>query len=309
MLPRFRALRFSPAPVALLLTLALLAAAPSVLAQLRVDIALRRALFIRYEPLVATVTITNLSGREIELRDDGNHKWFSFQIETASGALVPPYNPDYSLTPAVIGAGEKISRAVNVTPLYPMSEYGVYRIRATVFDAASGKYFSSAPLNAEVTEGRVLWQQTVGVPANSGLTGTTRQLTLLNHRLPDQTQLYLRIEDRENGLVYGTMQLGKTIAFAKPQVEIDASNQIYVLQNTAPRMYLLSKVGLDGKVLDRRQYSGTQQSAPRLVRNDRGEFDIVGGTFLDPNAPQPTGPAAKPPGVSERPVALPTPQR
>ena len=68
-------------------------------AQVRVDIALKRALYIVAQFEFLLVTIRNLSGRELELRDEGNRKWFSFQIETADGRLVPPRNPDYQLSP------------------------------------------------------------------------------------------------------------------------------------------------------------------------------------------------------------------
>ncbi len=290
----------------LCLGFALLAAAPVAWAQVRVDLALRRSLFVRYEPVIATVTVTNLSGRDLELRDDGNHKWFSFNIESATGALVPPYHVDYSLEPLTIGVGESISRVVNITPLYPISESGtIYRLRAVIYDATVGRYFSSnPPLNVEITEGRMLWQQIVGVPGANGQAGS-RTITLLSHRLPDQTQLYIRIEDKENGLVFCTAQLGRVITFNKPQVELDANNDIYILQNTSPKTFLFTKVSLDGKILERKDYASTQQSRPALVRGPSGQPEVTGGLYLDPAAVAAEKAAPKPPSVSDRPVPLP----
>ncbi len=294
-----------PVAAAVFLLCAFLAA-PAAIAQVRVDLALNRSLFIRYEPLVAVVTITNLSGRDLELKDDGNHKWFSFHIETSAGGLVPPYNPDYSLAPMEIAAGQAIKRAVNITPLYPISEYGVFRLRASVYDAQTGRYFSSnPPLNVEITEGRTLWEQTVGVPDAAEGAGKTRTLTMLSHRLPDMTQLYLRIEDRESGLVYCTHQLGRLVSFGKPNIEIDASNQINILQNTSPKNFLYTKIGLDGQILERKQYSSLNDNRPVLRRDTAGGFQVVGGIFLDPKAVAAQKAAPPPPSVSDRPVPLP----
>lgn len=294
---------------AFLLFLLGLLATPAAFAQVRVDMALNRSLFIRYEPLIAVVTVTNMSGRELQLADDGNHKWFSFHIEAVAdgGAvrLVPPYNPDYSLTPVQIGPGESIKRAVNVTPLYPISDFGVYRMRATIYDAQSRRYFSSNPLNIEITEGRVLWEQTVGVPEDDASGGGTRNLTLLTHRLPNMNQLYLRIEDRRNGKIFCTHQLGRTLSFVKPEIQIDGSNQIYILQNTAPKNYLFTRVGLDGQILERKQYSGTNDNRPTLRPDASGGYRVEGGIYLDPKVAEQQKAAPPPPGVSDRPVPLP----
>ena len=49
-------------------------------------------------------------------------------------------------------------------------------------------------------------------------------------------------------------RLGDFISYGKPDVMLDALNNVYVLQNTAPREFVYSKVGLDGKILDRLSY-------------------------------------------------------
>ena len=47
-------------------------------AQVRVDISFKRKLYVLYEPLIATVTINNLSGRPLLLEDTDHHRWFGF---------------------------------------------------------------------------------------------------------------------------------------------------------------------------------------------------------------------------------------
>ena len=301
------------------LSFLVLAAIGDASAQVRVDLALRRSLFIRYEPVVAIVTITNMSGAELELADEGNHKWFSFLIEHPADdgegdTIVAPYNPDYTLSPVTIGPGESIKRGVNITPLYPLAEYGIYRLRATVYDAKTNRYYSSnPPLNLTISEGTTLWSQTVGTPGVVSPDGSqsgegTRAISLLSQRLPDNTQLYLRIEDKERGLVYCTTQLGRYVIFDKPKVEIAANNDIHILQNLAPKLFLYTHTNIDGKLLEQKQFASTDATRPELRRDTSGGFQVVGGMFIDPKAIAARQAAAPPPpSISDRPVPLPKP--
>jgi len=293
----------SGAAFALLLAVFAGVGIPRAVAQVRVDIAFKRALFIRYEPIIAIVTIRNLSGRELELRDEGNRKWFGFQIETAEGRLIPARDPDYELSPVQMGAGQTLTRAINLTPLYPLSDYGIYRTKGIVYVAGLNEYFSSSVLNFEITEGRILWQQRAGVPEGGSGGGIERTVTLLAHRLPNNTQLYLRIEDEENGRVFCTHQLGKFLAFRDPEIELDAANDIHILQSVSAAEYLYSHVDLSGKVLERKLYNALK-TKPSLRRDAGGNIVVVGGIEQappDPSAP----PQEAPPSVSDRPVPLP----
>jgi hypothetical protein len=299
--PKFRGLI-----LALLAGFSILGAMSDAAAQIKVDLALPRSLFIRYEPVVATVTITNLTGGNLQLADVENHKWFSFHIENADGQLVPPYNVDYNLDPVEIPSGASIKRSVDITPLYPISEFGTYRIRATVYDQTTGQYFSSVPpLNIEVTEGQLLWQQTVGVPDGAG-DGKSRTVSLLSFRLPETEDLYLRIEDKDSGIIYCTHQLGRTLSFSKPLVQLDQQNQVHVLQGIAPRQFIYTHVDLNGKVLERKEYDGSETSRPVLARNTDGSIAVRGGLYVDAEAvAKAAASATPPPGVGDRPMPVP----
>src|SRR5437867_1051994 len=58
----------------------LLSLAVRVQAQIQVDLKLPRLQFIAYEPLIATLHITNLAGRDIDLHDSDGQRWFGFEI-------------------------------------------------------------------------------------------------------------------------------------------------------------------------------------------------------------------------------------
>lgn len=287
-----------------LISLCLLAGTGSAVAQVRVGISLKRPLYMIYEPIICTVSITNLTGGELALADTPRHQWFGFQIETLSGRPVPPNDLAYRNEPLVVEPGQTVRRSVNLTPMFPLGEFGGYRIRATVFAAAFNRYFSSPPLNVEISEGRTIWEQTVGVPPHSGQEGKTRHYALLTFRLSSYTMLYLRASDPDRGRIYCTTQLGKFLAYGSPQVRLDRNNEIHILHNMAPKEFLYSHFGLDGKPRSQQAYQdwGTR---PVLVPTTEGGVSVLGGTAFDPKA-VPTEKLL--PGLGDHPPDLPKPE-
>ena len=270
-------------------------------AQVRVDISFKRKLYVMYEPLIAAVTVHNLSGRPLLLDDTAEHRWLSFNIETADGRIIPPNNPDYAFPPAAIEPGEKLPAAFNLTPLFPLQEFGLYRIRASVYVPEFGRFFSSPPLAVEITDGRAIWQEVVGVPGGDGKPAL-RTITLLSHKLSRSTRLYARIEDRENGRIYATHQLGPFLTFGRPEVILDAGNEIHILQNSAPKQFLYTHLSLEGKVIDR-QFYVEAGSRPRLTKQDGGTVVVSGGRPYTPGEEEKAEMEAD--KIGDRPVPLP----
>jgi hypothetical protein len=289
-----------------LLAVAALLSLSEARAQVDVNIALKRSLYLRYEPVICTVSITNRTGSELELKDTPAHKWFGFQVtRTSDGNPVPPLNEAYANEDVQIGPGQTLTRSINLTTLYPITEFGTYRIQGVVYAASLNKYFSSENLNIEITEGRlIIPEQTVGTPSTSGLEGKERVVSLLAHRLPQTTMVYLRITDPASGIVYCTHQLGRYMSYDTPVMQFDAENNVHILHNTAPKNYLYTVVSLDGRVLKREAYQATT-AKPRLVSRSDGSIALVGGILSDPNAPKPKETLS---ALSDRPVPLPTPQ-
>ena len=292
-----------PTGLALVAGFLLLAgAAEEAAAQVRVDIAFKRKLYVMYEPLIATVTINNLSGRPLLLENSDHHHWFGFNIESADGRIIPPINADYALAAAAVGPGEKLTRSVNLTPLFPLHEFGLYRVKASVYVAAFARYFSSPPLAVEITDGRPIWQEVVGIPGNGG-EHDLRTITLLSHKLSRSTRLYVRIENREHGRVYATHQLGQFLTFGRPEVLLDVDNQIHILQNTLPKQFLYTHLGLSGEILAQQAFSDAG-SRPRLVKEAGGTVKVAGGRPFTPGVEDPQDEATTD-KLGDRPVPLP----
>lgn len=266
-------------------------------AQLQVELTLHRNLYIRYEPLIVTVNIMNLSGRPLLLSDQGDVPWFGFQIESKDGRPVRPRIVGYGKDPVAIGAGETLRRQVNLTPLFSLDEFGRYTIRAAVYEASQSRYYNSPPVIFEITEGRVLWQENVGHPEDS----TARRITLLAHRLTESTALYIRITNPEDARVFCTHRLGGLVSYGKPEVELDRNNEAHILQMRAPRNFIYSHIGLNGEIRERKAYEQTS-SKPTLRRDANGQVQVVGGSLVDPSI---KAAEALLPNASDRPVPLP----
>lgn len=272
-------------------------------AQINVDLDLKRRLFIAHEPIIATVTITNLSGRDIRLTDTPEMQWFGFQVTGSGERIFAPRNPNYALDPLQIKAGGQMRRSVNLSELYEINDYGTYRVRATIFFSELNKFFSSRATSVEITDGQLLWTQTVGVPGGTAADGTLRKFSLLAHQQGEYKMLYVRVEDRDNGTVYCTQELGRLLEGQPPTQEFDIGNNLYVLQLIGQREYMLSKIGLNGEYLGGTRYSAPK-SRPYFRRLVDGQIQIVGAR-REAMVAQNTPGAVVPSKLSARPADLP----
>jgi hypothetical protein len=287
----------------ILVLLILLCVAPAAVhAQLQVSLEFSRRLFVLHEPIEATVQIRNLTGREITLRDDGNKNWFAFDVTRPDGGFVEPTG-SYQLGQLVIQSGDTVRRKINITPLYQIREFGIHRVRAQIYFADMDKLFVSQRKLIEITEGKTLWRQTVGVPEGMGAAGETRTYSLLSHSVGRGKRLYVRVADPQSGITYGTYSIGRLLTFGDPFVEIDSQSRLHVLHLVAPKQYQYTVVDLDGRVAERSQYI-TTRTEPRLRRRSSGSIAVAGGELYAPAAQAVADSSALsdgPPKLSDRP--------
>lgn len=273
-------------------------------AQLKVEMKINRRLFILHEPIIAIVEVTNLAGRDITLHDADHQPWFGFQVMTADQRPVPPLDPDYALEPMTIHAGQTLKRSVDITNLYQMSEFGLYRVRASIYLADLEKYFSSAVDNVEMSEGKLIWQQTLGVPDGSQGAGSYRVASLLTFRLPRDNELYVRIQDQDTGTVFCTHKIARLLSGYDPEVEVDESNRLHVLQLVGPRTYVYTRIGLAGEWIGQQVINETK-TRPSLHRSETGVVTVRGGEVQQPAGSTPNPLAPVPAKLSDRPPGMP----
>ena len=166
--------------------------------------------------------------------------------------------------------GQTVKRKLNLVSLYPVTDYGAYHVRAVVYVAGTDKFFPSNGAAVEISEGRTMWQQTVGIPDGQEGAGQNRAYSLLSFRQPKDNMLYARIEDHDAGIVYGTLPLGRLIQGYEPQAYVDANSQLHVLEMVAPKEYVYTRLGPNGQVIGQQDYMDLKTS-PHLRRAADGD--------------------------------------
>lgn len=250
---------------------------PSASAQIQVQLKFHRLQYISYEPLVASVAITNRAGRDIDLHDDAGQHWYGFEITSGDGQSLGPAARE-ELPPLHVAAGSTVTQKINLTSLFPIQDLGTYHIRANVYFADLAKFYYSPTKVVQVVNARPIWKQSVGVPESGS--GETRTFSLLSNRFPDHTSLYVRVENESSGVVYATYSLGRVIAFDDPHAEFDRQNQLHVLHCSAPRVWSHAVIGLNGQMLSRTTLLETK-TRPHFRREANGDIAIVGGMTED----------------------------
>ncbi len=275
--------------------------AGSVHAQIQVELKLKRLQYIAYEPVFATIAVTNLAGRDIELHDDGGQHWFGFEVSGKEGQPVGPAGHAVVEAPLHVESGKTVVRKINLTPLYQVQDPGTYHVRANIYFADLNKFFYSQARAFQVVNARPMWQATVGVPEGMPNAGEARTYSLMRNRFADHTSLYVRVENKDSGVVYATYSLGRIIASDEPQKEIDRANQLHVLHCAAPRTWAYSHIGLNGQLLKETTFMETR-TRPHLRRTSAGEIAVSGGMR---DVPAASGARAAAPKLSTRPAELP----
>src|SRR6266513_4105410 len=102
-------------------------------AQIQVDLKFKRLQYIAYEPVVVTLSITNLAGRDIDLHNADGQSWLGFEITGSEGQPIAPISTENGQAPLKIAAGQRVTHQINLTPLYPVHDFGSYHVRTNVY--------------------------------------------------------------------------------------------------------------------------------------------------------------------------------
>ncbi len=292
--------------VCLWLLLTCLCGIPAARAQVQIDVKLSRHTYILYEPVIATISITNLAGKDLLFEDTDGKQWFNVEVMTLEGNILPPRDPDYKLHPLTVPAGQTLRRKIDIGPLFPIREQGLHRVRANVYLPEADRFFSSNFAMFDLTDGKTFWRQTVGVPGS----GELRQMSLLTHQLPDKLLLYARVRDEAGGVVYTTQALGRLVTSGNdPQEMLDRDNNLHVLQEALPGAWLYTEISLDGDRLTQKAYVKANSSRPFLAKTTTGAVAVRGGELQTAAAKLVGGDGGAAPQskLSDRPVGIPKP--
>lgn len=260
--------------------LCLVAASSLASAQVQVSTQTERTSFLLFERVDLLVTVSNIGDTDLLLSNNEGHPWLSFLVSEHLNHNYMPVRQerDSNFAPLTLKAGENKTLRVNLTPLFTFREEGDFRASAVIDLPGEGQVISNDTAFT-VLKGREVWSQMRPVD------GSQRVYSLLRFSPdPTVTDLYLRVADPSENLVYANLGLGELVAYIDPEVFFDPQGNIHVLHPFAMGTYLYTRADPDGKIIHQGIFKTFHQIPPRLHKLDDGNVIVVGGMEDDPNA-------------------------
>ena len=262
--------------LALLGVLGFLAATSLAPAQIQVSAQTARTNFLLYERVDLLVTIVNASDSDLILNNNEGHPWLSFLVSKHNRLPVRPERTS-NFEPLTLKVGETKTLRVNLTPLFSFREEGDYKAAAVIDLPGAGQIISDG-VPFTVLNGRQIWSQTRPVE------GSQRIYSLVRFSpQPDTTQLYLRVEEPAENVVYANLALGDMVSFIDPAVNFDPQGNIHILQPVALGTYLYTRADPSGKILHQGIFKTFRDIPPRLSKLEDGNVIVVGGLEENPD--------------------------
>jgi hypothetical protein len=268
--------------------------APRASAQVLVTLEMNKKVYVAYEPILATVTVSNRAGRDIILGDHHGQSWLSFQVSSIGGETILPYRGAPRVEPKVLSAGKSVREAITLGSYYPLGGQDNYSIRAAVYFNETGQHFGSNVCAARISEGQRFWEDQVGIPRSNGRSDY-RRFSLLSFQENDRMSVFVRVRDQNSQRVLATYSLGRLVPHRDPQATLDGQNRLHVLFLTGPRFFRHCVIDPDGEKVSEEVFEGKEGSLPTLMLANTGNVRVEGGQLFDPNVP-----AAQPRDVVHR---------
>jgi len=247
-------------------------------AQVIVEITLEQEQFLVGEKLPVAVRITNHSGQTLNFGEQPD--WLSFMIEEADGTVVRKLQEVPVLGKFTLESSMVATRRVELSKCFELSKSGSYRIIASVRIKEWKQELASPARRFDIIEGSRIWTQDFGVPLPPGATNTTpevRNYTLQQANfLRSQVRLYVRLSDVSRNKVLKVIPISPMVTFGSPQAQLDAENNLHLLNQTGARRFVYVVVSPNGDVLLRQTYD-YDRTRPRLIADEKGRFSVLGG--------------------------------
>ncbi len=244
-------------------------------AQISVQLTMERDALMLFESIPVVANVHNFSGHTIQLADDGQMPWLNFLVSDEAGATISPVGNKLAIEPVKIAPGTTVKITFDLLTHYDLRQRGTFIARAVV--NGDGAHALSSPVKFNITGGRELWKQTVGLHVAAGQTNEDyRTYALLSRRAEHSEVLYASVQDDPHQLVYGTIPLGDTISVGNPSAMIDNDGHLHVLFRSGPRSHSYAEVDPNAKVVKRAVYSDVL-STPQLVAEADGTVAVHGG--------------------------------
>ena len=250
--------------------------------QLVSSLRLSKSQYVAGEPVIAIVTITNHSGRDLVLQSRDRLPWLDFLVKNSNGSPVNAPKQRSTFGALKIGVGQSMAREVDLSQHFNLSEPGNFSVAAVVRmpDQPSGDTGTNRVIFS-LNPGRPYWAQKIGIASRPG---QTREYRVLNFSGEQKSELYAQVIDNTTGRAVRTFLLGDSLSIRKPTVTIDRSQRMHVLFLSTPTMYVHCEVDSDGRLINRQIHQIAGQGDPMLVTSAKGEVAVANSIPYDPKA-------------------------
>lgn len=256
-------------PLGLLALLLLVTSVAS--AQIALRLTSDKQRYLRFEPVVLTLGVTNISGNTLDFTGSTRDRMGSigFRVERTSGRHARQFgsivNPTQGLK---LAPGESRELQITINQFFDMQNEDSYTIRAQLEHGRINRIHISDEIRLEIHDGTPIAKRNIGLPAKN-YTDVIKSLeiSLLRFTDLDEDIYCLRAEDDEN--VYAVYRLGAFIDGEKPQMELDDSSLLHLLLQIRPRLFTYYIFGFEGRnmrLLQKRFYVSADGAPPTLTR-------------------------------------------
>jgi hypothetical protein len=261
-------------------------------AQLDVRVEIERTNYVSYEPINATVTLTNTSGNDIVLGGPNGTPWLNFIMNYDNGKPVTAL-ANTNAQPMMCRAGETISRRFNLPRFYHLIESGGYVMKASVYFADLGRWVNSRPVRFTIIQApKARWEKTVALPVNHKMAGQYRRYQLFYFHDVQRSYLYSRVIDESTGAIIQTQPLSYVEPGRQFQPAIDINQNLHVLYLGSPQVWIHHVINPDGGIVSQNFRKQTRGECT-LVAQRGGKIAVAGGEPYDPsNKPKSTTPSS-----------------
>lgn len=247
-------------------------------AQIGVKIQMTSGQILAGENVLVGVTITNNTGNDIILANQGRTSWLDMVVKRGNGEIASALG-NANFGAVKIGAGQSMAKTIEVSKLYNLREPGSYSVSAIIRqNGAQSSGFISNRLLFTCATARPDWSQKVGVP---GSPGKTREYRVINFTSSSRTKLYAQLIDSKTGISMQTLCLGEALLFRKPQASVDRAQILHVLYLATPEFYVHARMDVNGKFLGRDLHKRGASGDPRLMTFGDGTVKVAGSVLYD----------------------------
>ncbi len=250
-----------------------LACAGPVSAQVKVELLLEQRQFLLKEPLLVGIRIINHSGQTLKI---SGSDWLSLTIEDRDKFVVKKLVELPAPQPVTVDSTYMATQWIDIGETYDFRENNTYQLEAMVRIDQWGENVFSKPVGFEIIKGTVLWVQQFGVPTEPGSQPQMRKYILQQANYLDELQLYVRVTDLSERVVFKARRLAPMLLISQPQAQIDTANRLHVLTQFGMRQFLHLCVDPDGELVLRNTYE-SDGARPALRSTEAGGVFVKGG--------------------------------